>query len=185
MPSRVHFTVPPISTQQISELLPVLEPTKATVIDGIRPKSLSILPPSIVSLINKRIETETFPSQLKVAKLFHIYKTWFQIWPNNRSISVLPTISKRFEKHINKHILGLLNKYNLIYENQRGFRLKHSCQTALIKLIDQWMACTDKEDIVETLFLFFWKSFDYFILLSKLLIYQLNNSSLKLLASYF
>ena len=34
-----------------------------------------ILAPSITALINKNIETATFPSHLKVAKIFSIYKS--------------------------------------------------------------------------------------------------------------
>ena len=32
------------------------------------------------------------------------------------------------------------------------FHKNHSCQTALIKLIDQWMPCIDKGDVVGTPF---------------------------------
>lgn len=83
--------------------------------------------------------------------------------------------------------MGFLNKYNLIHQSQSGFRPKHSCQTALIKLIDKWLACIDKGDIVGTLFLDFRKAFDlvdHSILLRKLSTYKFHNSALKLLASY-
>ena len=56
--------------------------------------------------------------------------------------------------------MGFLNKYNLIHENQSGFRPKHSCRTALIRLVHQWMTCIDKGDIVGTLFIDFRKAFD-------------------------
>ena len=51
-----------------------------------------------------------------------------------------------------------LNNYHLIYENQSGFRSKHSRQTALIRLENQWMTCIDKGDIVGTLFIDFCKA---------------------------
>ena len=63
----------------------------------------------------------------------------------------------------------------LIHESQSGFRPKHSCQTALIKLIDQWKECIDKGDIVGTLFIDFRKAFDvvdHNILLRKLQIFN-------------
>ena len=50
-------------------------------------------------------------------------------------------LSFYFEKHINKHLIGYLNKYNLIHEGQSGFRHKHSCQTAFVRLVDHWMRC--------------------------------------------
>ena len=132
VPSHISFTVPHITTQQVLEFIHGLNPNKATGLDGIGPRILKmaahVLAPSITSLINKSIDTSYFPSQLKIAKIFPIYKSGAKSNPSNyRPISILPTISKLFEKRINKHLMGFLNKYNLIHENQSGFRPKHSC----------------------------------------------------------
>ena len=55
-----------------------------------------ILAPSITSLINKSIETSTFPSNFKVHP---IHKNGIRSDPSNyRPISILPSISKIFEK---------------------------------------------------------------------------------------
>ena len=54
----------------------------------------------------------------------------------------------------------ILTNTILLTKNLSGFRAKHSCQTALIKLIDKWRECIDKGDIVGTLFLDFRKAFD-------------------------
>ena len=83
--------------------------------------------------------------------------------------------------------MGFLNKYNLIHENQSGFRPKHSCQPALIKLVDQWMTCIDNGDIVGALFIDFRKVFDlvdHSILLDKLSHYTFRDSTFKLFAAY-
>ena len=165
VPSHVYFSVPYITTQQVIEFIRGLNPTKATGMDGLGPRILKmaagVLAPSITALINKSIDSSCFPSQLKIAKIFPIHKSGPKSDPSNyRPISILPTISKLFERHINKHLMGFLNKYDLIHENQSGFRPKHGCQTALIRLVDQWMTCIDKGDIVGTLFIDFRKAFD-------------------------
>ena len=83
--------------------------------------------------------------------------------------------------------MGYLNKYKLIHESQSGFRPKHSCQTALIKLIDQWKECIDKGDIVGTLFIDFRKAFDvvdHNILLRKLQIYKFSSNAIRWFHSY-
>ena len=94
----------------------------------------------------------------------------------------MPTVSKIFEKHVKKHLMNYLNKYKLTYENQPGFRQKHSCQTALVKLIDQWMACLDKGDFVGALFIDFRKVFDvvdHSILIKTLSMYKIDSKSLQ------
>ena len=161
----MRFEIPFITETQVSEFINGLNIAKATGLDGIGPRILklanNILAPSIAALINKSIKTATFPEQLKVAKVYPIHKGGSKSDPvNYRPISILPTISKIFEKHINKHLMAFLNKYKLIHPNQSGFRQKHSCQTALVKFIDQWLTCIDNGDLVGTVFLDFRKAFD-------------------------
>ena len=124
LPANVYFTVPYITIQQVSEFIYALDPAKATGLDGLGPRILKlaahILAPSFTSLINKSIETSTFPSNLKVAKIHPIHKNGNKSDPSNyRPISILPIISKLFEKHINKHHMGFLNKYNLLHNKKK------------------------------------------------------------------
>ena len=79
------------------------------------------------------------------------------------------------------HLMAYMNKYNIIHESQSGFRRKHSFQTALVKLIDQWMAGNDKGDTNGSMFIDFRKAFDLVdrkILIQKLAAYRFNRSSL-------
>jgi hypothetical protein len=50
--------------------------------------------------------------------------------------SLLPSLSKLFEKIVYAQIYEYLIKYKLIHPNQSGFRSKHSCATALTKIVD-------------------------------------------------
>ena len=111
IPSHIYITVPYITIQQVCEFRHALDPTKVT-------KAADILVSSIASLINKSIETATFASHLKVAKVFPIHKNGTKSDPSNyRPISILPTISNLSEKHINKHLMVFLNKDSLLHEN--------------------------------------------------------------------
>ena len=83
--------------------------------------------------------------------------------------------------------MGYLNKYKLIHESQSGFRQKHSCQTALVKLIDHWTACIDKGDIIGTLFVDFRKAYDvvdHSILIKKLHLYKFSPNAVRWFQSY-
>ena len=172
IPVETYFNIPFITTEQVSAYIYKLEPSKATGLDGLGPRVLkmaaSVISPSITLLVNKSIATGIFPAQLKQAKVLPVYKGGTKSDPSNyRPISILLTVSKIFEKHINTHLMGFLNKYKLLHESQSGFRHKHSCQTALVKLINSWTECIDRGDMID-----FHKAFDlvdHSILLKKTL----------------
>ena len=192
VPNNTYFKIPVITSEQVCRIISTLDSSKAIGLDGIGPRIIKLidhlLSPSIAALINKSMLTGRFPDQFKLAKVFPIHKTGSKSDPANyRPISILPTISKIFERHVNKHLMAYLNKYGLIHETQSGFRQKHSCQTALVKLVDQWMSCIDKGDIIGSLFLDFRKAFDlvnHNILIKKLSVYKIRSSSLQWFTSY-
>ena len=109
---------------------------------------------------------------MEIAKVFPVFKGGEKSDPSNyRPISNLSTVSKIFEKHVNKHLMAYLNKYKLLHKSQSGFRQNHSCQTALVKLVDDWANCIDNGEMVGALFIDFRKAFDLIdqnILLRKL-----------------
>ena len=192
VPNNVYFKIPNITPEQVSASIMALDSSKAIGLDGIRPRIIksvpNILSLSIAALINKSITTGKFPDKLKLAKVFPIHKSGSKSDPcNYRPIPILPTISKIFERHVHKHLMAYMNKYNIIHESQTGFRQKHSCQTALIKLIDQWMAGIDKGDTIGSMFVDFRKAFDlvdHKLLIQKLAAYKLSNASLRWFISY-
>ena len=183
--------MPKITVNQVAEFITDLIPAKSTGRDSIEPRILklasTVLLPSITALINKSIETTTFPDQLKMAKLYPIRKGGSKSDPANYGpIYILPTISIFFETHINKHLVAFLNTYKVMHTNQSGLRQRYSCQTALVKLIDQWMTCIDKGDIVGSDFLDFRKAFDkvdHSILIDKLSLCKCKGLDLNLISS--
>ena len=81
--------------------------------------------------------------------------------PNNyRSISVLNIYSKVFEIIMYDRLTQFLDKYNLLYQNQFGFRQGHSTHHALISLVDKITKSLDSGDILIGVFLDLKKVFD-------------------------
>ena len=72
---------------------------------------------------------------------------------NYRPISMVPTISKIFERYISNQMQDYLNKYNLIHNKQSGFRQNHSCYTALTRLVDSWLKDVDSGKFIGTVYL--------------------------------
>ena len=119
-------------------------------LDGLDTKILKLAAPLIADPLtyvhNLCIMKNTFPCAFKRAKVIPIYKSGSSTDPsNNRPISILSVLSKTFEKHI-KHLLLHLNRYNLLHPYQSGFRKKHSCQTVLTSLVEQWLTNIDNDE---------------------------------------
>ena len=88
---------------------------------------------------------------------------------------------------VTKHLFAYLNKYKFLHEAQSGFRKHHSCQTALIKLINNWLSHIDKGNIVGAIFFDLKKAFDVIdheMLLQKLALYGVRGTSLRWFESY-
>ena len=91
------------------------------------------------------------------------------------------------EKHVTKHFFAYLNKYKLLHEAQSGFRKHHSCQTALIKLINDRLSHIDKGTLFKQYYFDLKKAFDvvdHEMLLQKLPLYGVRGTSLRWFKSY-
>ena len=112
-------------------------------------------------LVNSSISEGIFPSELKLARVVPIFKSGDpSLITNYRPISVLNFFSKVFEKVMYNHIISFMNKNDVLYDQQFGFRQKHSTQQAIIMLVDKITRSLDAGDIVISVFLDLKKAFD-------------------------
>ena len=94
---------------------------------------------------------------------------------NYRPVSILPVFSKILEKLMYNRILSFINKHNLLFEYQFGFREKHGTDIALIVLLDKIMSSINDGEIGLGVFLDLSEAFDtvnHDILLKKLHIWD-------------
>ena len=116
----------------------------ATGLDGISSKILrlskNVIASTVTNIINKSFATGIVPDAWKEARVTPIFKAGDMTCISNyRPISVLPVISKIIERAVHEHLYSYLQKNNLLCTNQSGFRPKHSCQTALLNMVDKWL----------------------------------------------
>ena len=79
---------------------------------------------------------------------------------NYRPVSVLPTISKILEKLMLFRLTKFLDKYNIIYEHQFGFKKNRSTTLAVLDLNTRIIKALDNGNYAASVFLDFDKAFD-------------------------
>ena len=123
-------------------------------------------------MVNSSIKQGIFPSELKIAKVFLIFKAGDeQLITNYRPISVLNFFSKIFEKVEANYIVDFLESNTILYEHQYGFRKGHSTNHAVITLVERVAKTLDTGKIVVGVYLDIRKAvdaIDHPILLRKL-----------------
>ena len=93
--------------------------------DGISNKLLKVITFNISKSLTIVINQMLFPDAFKVAKIIPIFKKGdSSLLVNYRPISLLPTISKVFERVIHDQMYEYFNNFNLLAEQQYGFRKK-------------------------------------------------------------
>ena len=84
---------------------------------------------------NCSFSTSTVPDKFKIASVIPAHKQGSKFILNNyRPISLLSIFSRILEKIVCKQLDSFIVKHNLLYENQYGFRSKHSTLHAAISI---------------------------------------------------
>ena len=115
----------------------------------------------LVELINLSFESGVFPDSLKTASITPVYKAGdpFNVC-NYRPISILPLLSKIFEKCMSERLESYLNKHDSISTNQFRFvRGKSSCD-AILSLTEELYSNMNKKLHSVTLFVDLCKAYD-------------------------
>ena len=160
--------------------------------DGISNKLLKVLKfelsKSLTLIINQMITTGVFLDSFKISKIIPLFKKGdSSLLSNYRPISLLPTISKIFERILYNQLYEYFNSNNLLAEQQYGFRSNHSTEYATIKFVDHISKEMESGNTPAALYIDLSKAFDtlsFDILLYKLSHYGIKDNAFNLLKSY-
>lgn len=95
-------------------------------------KILKLLVKPLTFLVNISFETGTFPDNLKIGKVVPILKKKDpNEMENYRPITIPSSFSKLFEYCYLDRLINFLKKYEILSENQHGFRCEKSTVTAV------------------------------------------------------
>ena len=128
----------------------------------------------------------TFSNDLKRADVTPIFKKSDSTTTKNyRPISVLPSVSKVFERLMQKQILTYIEQY--LSPFLCGYRKGYSTQTALIALLEKWKYTLDNKNFSGAVLMDLSKAFDtinHELLIAKLHAYGFSKHSLQLIMDY-
>ncbi len=135
---------------------------------------------------NHAIDYGKFPSNLKNADVTPAHKKGDRTDKSNyRPISILPNISKVFERLLYYQMNTYVEKILSIY--QCGFRKNYSSQHCLVVMLEKWKLCLDKRGSTGVLLTDLSKAFDcldHDLIIAKLYAYGFDYKAVRLIHDY-
>ena len=178
------------TTHEIQNQILKLDPKKASVENDIPTKMLietnEISTPYLNNIYHKSIDNQVFPESLKLADVIPTHKKEERTKKENyRPISLLPTISKLYERDMYNQILGYIEKYLSPY--LFGFRKGHSTEQCLNVMLERWKRALDQRMCAGAVLTDLSKAFDclnHQLLIAKLEAYGFSHEALAFIYSY-
>jgi len=182
----------PVTERELHQAICDININSATASDGVSAKLIKqfskYLIPPLVYVINLSFQTGNFPYDLKKSDVIPVYKSGGRSDINNyRPISVVSQFAKIFEKTIASRLKNHLDFYNILSENQFGFRANRSTEDAIYTLTNSIYSTLNNNNKCLAIFLDLSKAFDsvsHTILLNKLERYGVRGLALRLFTSY-
>ena len=140
----------------------------------------------LYKMVKFYIDKTHFRNSLKQADITSVHKKYDTTDKNNhRPVSILPSLSKAFEKcqcyQIYSYTDSILSKYQCV------FRKGYSTQYSIIEMVEKWRRNLDQGCIYEALLMNLYETFHcplYDVLLAKTEAYSFIYDSLKLINIY-
>ena len=148
----------------------------------------SELGPMFAHLFQQSIDSGEIPKEWSRANIWPVYKKGDRsLTCNYRPVSLTCVPRKRLEHIVCSNIMAHLDEHKLLSDGQHAFRKKHSCETQLITVIDDWAKILDKGGQFDTFILDLEKASDthpHELLKCKLYGYGIGGKTLKWIDSF-
>ena len=97
--------------------------------------SRAIISHILSEILNTSIKSGIYPANLKIAKIIPVHKGEDETDASNYR-PILSIFNRIFEKIVYKRMVSYIEKQNLLYSSQYGFRKGHSTQHAILELLN-------------------------------------------------
>ena len=188
--SNTSFNFATVSLDDVWTEIKNLDPRKASSYNDIPVKNLrqhsDICSPVLLPIINNAILQSIFPDKLKPAQITPLHKKDdITNKANFRPISLLPAVSKVFERVMEKQVTAFID--TKLFPFMCGYRKGYSTQYALMALVEKLKKSLDERSYSGAVLMDLSKAFDtinYELMIAKLNAYGFEKTSLKLIHSY-
>ena len=135
------FYLNPTSPTEVANIVHSLKNSKCEGFDGlcISPikDTIDLIAAPLTHICNLSFSQGVFPDKLKTAKILPIFKCDdSSLFSNYRPISILPCLSKVFEKLFYFRLSAFLEKFDILSHHQYGFRPHHSTTMAILEFVN-------------------------------------------------
>ena len=187
-----HFKLKHATFEEVQKILSNLKNDSATGFDNIpvkyiKPVANHLISP-LVHIINNCINQQVFPSKWKIARICPVPKIDNpRMAVDFRPISVLPILSKVYERVILSQLCLYIDSKEIYNLGQSGYRKGHSTISLLLKLRDDIRKAMNNSEVTLAVLIDYSKAFDtvdYKKLILKLIKLNFTRESIKVMLSY-
>ena len=188
--NRERFTLSSVTVSDVAKEINILNSSKAIQEADLPVKLLKdnkdFFAAYIAKYFNDSLKSAKFPNCLKLASITPVFKKNARTSKSNyRPVSVLPVISKVFERIICNQLSAFFEE--IFSKFQCGFRKGYSTKHCLLMRLESWKDVLDKDKAFGALVRNLSKAFDclsHDLLIAKLHASRIDLSFLKLLQDY-
>ena len=178
------------SIVEVLEQVDNLDTKKASPIGSIPARIIKdnddIVASHLLDLFNKSVDGNFFPDEMKDGDVSALFKNNDSFHKKNyRPITVLPSVSKVFERLLANQMLPFVN--NFLSPKVCGYRKGYNTQHALLKLVETCKKTLDNKGFVGAVLMDLSKAFDclnHELLLAKLNAYGFSTDAIQMVHSY-
>ena len=185
-----YFYFTAVNDKYIEKLMQRMDPKKAQGYDNIPSKLLRLGASGISShvsqLVNHCLHVCEFPDIMKLADVSSLFKKHDNLKKDNyRPVSVLPSLSKVYERVMGQQLFDFFDK--IFSALLSAFRKRYSCQSTLLNMIEHFKNSLDNSEYVACLSMDLSKAFDclpHCLTICKMYSYGVSREACTLIASY-
>ena len=161
----MRFQLSPVTSENVLHVIKNLRSDCSTGADQIPTRFIKLvaecLAVPLTSIINHCIAKDYFPKQWKIARVSPVPKIDNPVSKDQlRPISVLPVLSKVFEKLVAIQMTNYADHAHLLHDRISAFRKGHSTTTALMGIRDDIRYAMKRKEVTLMVLADFSKAFD-------------------------